>query len=83
MKELELNLDIARKQQDEGADFFKFSSGLRSLQLSPVSGKVLRQLNDLSFTLVVFVPLNDLIFLMKRACKARRCDSITPETINH
>ena len=65
MKELELNLDIARKQQDEGADFFKFSSGLRSLQLSPVSGKVLRQLNDLSFTLVVFVPLNDLIFLMK------------------
>ena len=48
-----------------------------------VSGKVLRQLNDLSFTLVVFVPLNDLIFLMKRARKARRCDSITPETINH
>ena len=40
MKELELNLDIARKQQDEGADFFKFSSGLRSLQLSPVSEKV-------------------------------------------
>ena len=37
----------------------------------------------LSFTLVVFVPLNDLIFLMKRARKARRCDSITPETINH
>ena len=39
--------------------------------------------NDLSFTLVVFVPLNDLIFLMKRARKARRCDSITSETINH
>ena len=83
MKELELNLDIARKQQDEGADFFKFISGLRSLQLLPVSGKVLRQLNDWSFTLVVFVPLNDLIFLMKRARKAQRCDSIRPETINH
>ena len=45
-KEIELNLDIARKQQDEGADFFKFISGLRSLQLSPASGKVQTQLND-------------------------------------
>ena len=62
MKELELNLDIARKQQDEGADFFKFSSGLRSLQITRLRKG---SMNDLSFTLVVFVPLNDLIFLMK------------------